>query len=54
MVAAAHARLGHHESFRNGRLTNYVRCTKTDMEARCEIERVPGSKPQRINRWRNA
>ena len=38
--------------FPNGRLTNYVRFVKTDMEARCEIERIPGSSPQRITRWR--
>ncbi len=44
--------LGDDELFPNGRLTNYVRYTKTDMEARCEIERVPGSSPQRICRWR--
>ena len=34
-------RLGASELFLNGRLTNYVRYTKTDMEARCEIERIP-------------
>ena len=45
--------LGDDELFPNGRLTNYVRYTKTDMEARCEIERVPGSSPQRICRWRD-
>ena len=45
-------RLGSSELFPNGRLTNYVRYTKTDMEARCEIERIPGSSPQRITRWR--
>jgi hypothetical protein len=45
-------RLGASELFPNGRLTNYVRYTKTDMEARCEIERIPGSSPQRITRWR--
>ncbi len=44
--------LGDDELFPNGRLTNYVRYTKTDMEARCEIERIPGSSPQRICRWR--
>ncbi|MFN7148996.1 MAG: DUF6958 family protein [Microthrixaceae bacterium] len=44
--------LGDHELFPKGRLTNYVRYTKTDMEARCEIERIPGSSPQRICRWR--
>ncbi len=45
-------RLGASELFPKGRLTNYVRYTKTDMEARCEIERIPGSSPQRITRWR--
>lgn len=45
-------RLGDSELFPKGRLTNYVRYTKTDMEARCEIERIPRSKPQRIVRWR--
>ena len=45
--------LGDDELFPNGRLTNYVRYTKTDMEARCEIERIPGSSPQRITRWRH-
>jgi len=45
-------RLGHSVLFPKGRLTNYVRYTKTDMEARCEIERIPGSSPQRITRWR--
>ena len=44
--------LGDDERFPNGRLTNYVRYTKTDTEARCEIERIPGSSPQRICRWR--
>lgn len=46
-------RLGDGELFPKGRLTNYVRYTKTDMEARCEIERIPGSSPQRITRWRD-
>lgn len=38
--------------FPKGRLTNYVRYTKTDMEARCLVERIPGSSPQRVRRWR--
>ncbi len=45
-------RLGASDLFPNGRLTNYVRYTKTDMEARCEVERIPASSPQRITRWR--
>ena len=54
VVHAAQDRLGDHELFPNGRLTNYVRYTKTDMEARCEIERIPRSSPQRITHWRSA
>lgn len=53
VVAAAQDRFGNHELFPKGRLTNYVRYTKTDMEARCEVERIPGSSPQRITRWRS-
>ena len=52
VVDAAQERYGEHELFPKGRLTNYVRYTKTDMEARCEIERIPRSSPQRITRWR--
>ena len=54
IVAAAQERYGDHELFPNGRLTNYVRYTKVDLEARCEIERIPRSSPQRICRWREA
>jgi hypothetical protein len=53
VVDAIQRRLGDSDLFPNGRLTNYVRYTKTDMEARCEIERIPGSTPQRITRWRD-
>ena len=52
VVDEANNRFGNHELFPKGRLTNYVRYTKTDMEARCEIERIPRSSPQRITRWR--
>ena len=52
VVATAQERFGNHELFPKGRLTNYVRYTKTDMEARCEVERIPGSSPQRICLWR--
>ena len=52
VVDTIQQRLGTSELFPKGRLTNYVRYTKTDMEARCEIERIPGSSPQRITRWR--
>ncbi len=54
VVDAAQARFAGHPAFPKGRLTNYVRYTKVDLEARCEIERVPGSSPQRIMRWREA
>lgn len=54
VVAAAQDRFGNHELFPKGRLTNYVRYTKTDMEARCLVERLPRSSPQRITRWRGA
>ena len=54
VVAAAQHRLGDDPRFPNGRLTNFVRYAKTDMEARCEIERIPRSQPQRICRWREA
>jgi hypothetical protein len=53
VVDTIQALLGDSELLPNGRLTNYVRYTKTDMEARCEVERIPGSSPQRICRWRN-
>ena len=53
VVDTVQEHLGNHELFPKGRLTNYVRYTKTDMEARCEIERIPRSSPQRISRWRN-
>lgn len=52
VVAAAQDRFADHPLFPGGRLTNYVRYTNVDLEARCEIERVPGSSPQRIRRWR--
>jgi hypothetical protein len=51
VVDTIQSRLETDDLFPKGRLTNYVRFTKTDMEARCEIERIPGSSPQRIRRW---
>ncbi len=54
VVAAAQARFGTHPAFPGGRLRNYCTYTKVDLEARCEIERVRGSSPQRIRRWRQA
>ncbi|MBX9718868.1 MAG: hypothetical protein K2X36_08500 [Microbacteriaceae bacterium] len=44
--------LGDHPAFPGGRLTNYVRYTKVDLEARGVLERVPKSSPQRIRRVR--
>lgn len=52
VVDVAQDRFGDHELFPNGRLMNSVRYTKTDLEARCEVERVPRSSPQRIMRRR--
>jgi hypothetical protein len=49
LVAAADARYGGgHELFPKGRTRNYLTSTKVDLEARGELERVPGSKPQRV------
>ncbi len=39
--------------FPKGRVRNHCTFTKVDIEARCEIERIPGSSPQRITRWRD-
>jgi hypothetical protein len=52
VVQAAQDRFGTHEAFPGGRVRNYCTFTKVDLEARCEIERLPGSSPQRITRWR--
>jgi transposase len=52
LVAAAQQRSGAHPLFPGGRLRNYVTYTKVDLEARCEIERLPRSTPQRVVRWR--
>jgi hypothetical protein len=53
VVDAVQDRFGNHELFPNGRLTDSVRYTKIDLEARCEVERIPRSSPQRIVRWRS-
>lgn len=50
VVTAAQERYGAHPLFPGGRLRNYCTYTKVDLEARCEVERVPGSSPQRIRR----
>jgi len=52
VVVEAQDRFGSHELIPRGRLTYYVRYTKTDVEARCEIERIPRSSRQRITLWR--
>jgi hypothetical protein len=52
LVAIAQERLGRHERFPGGRLRNYVTYVKVDLEARCEVERLPRSSPQRVVRWR--
>jgi hypothetical protein len=51
VVDAAQDRYARHELFPKGRVRNYCTFTKVDLEARCEIERVPNSSPQRIRRW---
>jgi hypothetical protein len=50
VVDAAQDRYGAHPLFPGGRLRNYCTYTKVDLEARCEIERLPGAGPQRIRR----
>jgi hypothetical protein len=50
VVETAQARLASHPMFPGGRMTNYVRFVKVDLEARGEVERVPRSSPQRVRR----
>jgi hypothetical protein len=50
VVDAAQDRYATHPLFPGGRVRNYCTFTKVDLEARCEIERVPGISPQRIRR----
>ena len=52
VVDLAQERYATHPLFPKGRVRNYCTFTKVDLEARCEVERVPGSSPQRIMRWR--
>lgn len=52
VVTAAQERYASHDLFPNGRVRNYCTFTKVDLEARCLIERIPRSSPQRICRWR--
>ncbi len=50
VVEAAQDRYSEHALFPKGRVRNYCTFTKVDLEARCEIERVPRQSPQRIRR----
>lgn len=50
LVDEGQRRLGEHPAFPNGRLSNYVRYTKVDLEARGVVERIPKSTPQRVRR----
>jgi hypothetical protein len=50
VVDLVQAELGGHPAFPGGRLSNYVRYTKVDLEARGVLERLPNSSPQRIRR----
>jgi hypothetical protein len=50
VVAAAQERYPTHQLFPKDRVRNYCRFTTVDLEARCEIERIPGKSPQRIRR----
>ncbi len=50
VVETAQVRYRADPLFPGGRLGNYVRYVKVDLEARCEVERVPRSSPQRIRR----
>jgi hypothetical protein len=54
VVDAAQDRYGAHPLFPGGRLRNYCTFTKVDLEARGEIERLPGVSPQRIRRVADA
>lgn len=48
VVDQAQRELRDHPAFPGGRLSNYVRYTKVDLEARGVVERIPRSSPQRI------
>ncbi len=50
IVDNAQRDLGSHPAFPGGRLSNYVRYTKVDLEARGIVERIPKSSPQRVRR----
>jgi len=50
IVAHVQTTLGTHAAFPKGWMTNDTRYTKTDLEARGELVRVPKSSPQRVRR----
>lgn len=50
VVAFVQETLGDHARFPKGRMTNYTRYTKTDLEARGELARVAKKTPQRVRR----
>jgi glyoxylate carboligase len=52
VVDLAQERYATHPLFPKGRVRNDCTFTKVDLEARCEVERVPRKSPQRIRRWR--
>ena len=51
VVAAAQLRYRDHELFPTHRVHNYCTFTKVDLEARCVIERLVRSGPQRLRRY---
>lgn len=50
IVDLVQQKLGDHPALPMGRLTNYVRYAKVDLEARGVLQRVPKSSPQRVRR----
>lgn len=50
IVASVQARLGSHAAFPKGRMTNFTRYAKVDLEARGYLRRVEGRSPQRVRR----
>ncbi|GAA3240729.1 hypothetical protein GCM10017691_43150 [Pseudonocardia petroleophila] len=50
VVDAARQRYATHPLFPGGRTRNHCTFTKVDLEARCEIDRIPRSSPQGIPR----
>jgi len=51
VVEAAQLRYSDHELFPTHHVRNYCTFTKVDLEARCVIERVVASGPQRLRRY---